>query len=787
MRAWLSALVVVAALGLVSAAAAQVLPREVRERLLSASVEVIPFDSQANTFADKAGSGSVISPSGAVLTNFHVIGDDTTGVYYEWAAIRVSDPRNPDREPQHRYWARFVAGDARHDLALIRIELLADGTPLAPGTTFVSVPIGDANALMLGDPLTIVGYPGIGGYTVSFTSGVIGGWLGEDLTSGGKQWIKTNARLHGGNSGGGAFDERGMLVAIPTFRVQRTVRGFEEQNLLRPVTLALPLLTAHVPDVDRQAGIGSMPPIALPDVTVVPPPVGADTVRGSLGPGSDALASGEYFHIVNRDFPAGVPVELWLRSSEFDVYLGVVDPHGEVVLEVDDTPGQGLDVRERFTPRVTGSHALVVTSAYPGETGAYILDVVVASTPAPPPMPSPTPPPAPTPAPTPTPVPAPAPIPPPTPAPHGTVAGTLGPGRPTMSSGEYYEVFERHFDAGVAVELWLRSDQFDVYLIVLDPDGGVVLEVDDTPGQGPNVRETLVPARSGSHRLIVTSSRQGEVGGFALDIGGLQDPTSPWPPGPTPTPRPPQTETISGALRAGGDTLAGGEYVAFVDRTFEAGVPVEVWLRSTEFDVRLMIAFMRGNEGRVVLDVDDSPGHELDVRETFVPEESGSYKLLITSAFAGETGAYQLDLTVGSGGPPEPGPHAVLVRLPPETAQRALDSSSGTVGAFPIGGSVQGRLRRGDAAGYHTYLVDVPPGTARVTFEVRADHDLDLFVKHGSDIVEWADGGDWLQRDIDSAFDASIVVDWPTAGAWFVDVVFFRGTPATASYTFEAR
>ena len=544
-------------------AGAQPLPREVRERILEAVVEVMPYDSDSGRLVGTSGSGTVISNDGFVLTNFHVIGDDRSGQYYTWHAIFITDPFNPDRTTEHTYWARFIAGDARHDLAIIKIELLADESPLPAGTRFTAMPVGDSNTLIPGDPITVVGYPGIGGLTVTVTAGIVSGWLGEDLETGGKQWIKTDARIAGGNSGGGAFDENGLLVAVPTARVQTTDRGFEEQNLLRPVALALPLINAHVPNALRSGGVSAVapaprtpattPPAAAP---ATPPAAGApatsETISGSLSPFDQTLDSGEYVHLVERAFRAGVPVDLYLRSDEFDVYLGVIGPDGGVVFEVDDTPGEGLDVRERFVPTRDGTHVLVITSAFPGETGAYLLDV--------------------------------------------TVGGAA----------------------------------------VVDPFAGSA--VGDPFASAP-----------GADPFAVT---------------------------------PPAT----------GDPFATA-----------------------------------------------------------------------------------------------PDPFAAPIAVPAATARRALDPSFGTVGPLPLGARVEGRLGGSGATAYHTYVVDVPVGTAAVTFHLDADADLDLFVKHGSDIAEWGDGGDWLLRDIGVEPFATLRVERPTPGRWYVDVVAFGDTRTPASYRFEAR
>ena len=80
---------------------------------------------------------------------------------------------------------------------------------------------------------------------------------------------------------------------------------------------------------------------------------------------------------------AGTPIDIALTSSQFDVYLGLLDPVDEVVLEVDDSPDRGLDVFETFTPASSGSFAVVVSSARPSETGSYQLAVTPAGASAP--------------------------------------------------------------------------------------------------------------------------------------------------------------------------------------------------------------------------------------------------------------------------------------------------------------------------------------------------------------------------------------------------------------------
>jgi S1-C subfamily serine protease len=70
--------------------------------------------------------------------------------------------------------------------------------------------MGDSRAIRELDDLVIIGYPEKGGSTVTVNPGTI---EGKDILD---NWIKTDARLIHGNSGGAAVDSEGKLIGIPT-------------------------------------------------------------------------------------------------------------------------------------------------------------------------------------------------------------------------------------------------------------------------------------------------------------------------------------------------------------------------------------------------------------------------------------------------------------------------------------------------------------------------------------------------------------------------------------------
>lgn len=213
-------------------------------RSLLATVQVLaPIDSEIDRLS--TGSGSVLTKLGHVLTNFHVLGDPDTGQLFNqrgvvWIAVSPPDLRS---EPIVSYRAEIIEADQVKDLALLRVVASADGLPLPADFSMSSIPIGDSDTVRIGDELVILGYPGIGGESITLTRGSVSGFLQAE------NWIKTDAEINPGNSGGSAVNNAGDLVGIPT------AGAFDEEfpgklGLVRPVNEARSLIDRAL----REAG-----------------------------------------------------------------------------------------------------------------------------------------------------------------------------------------------------------------------------------------------------------------------------------------------------------------------------------------------------------------------------------------------------------------------------------------------------------------------------------------------------------------------------------------------------
>ncbi len=242
------------------------LDRQTRLDVMSAAVQVSLVKIEGGeVYYLPWGSGSIISADGLILTNCHVADPVRFGFppeqIPEYDYLGVGLTIRSDRPPQLAYLATVDQADPYLDLAVIRIIAEIDGTEVGPGDLNLPyLELGDSDEIVVGDDLNIFGYPGIGEDTITFTKGVVSGFT-LDAAIEGRAWIKTDATVAGGNSGGTAVDEGGYLVGVPTrggdvdCRVVVDTNGdgrLDDRdtcvpiggflNALRPINLALPLI-----------------------------------------------------------------------------------------------------------------------------------------------------------------------------------------------------------------------------------------------------------------------------------------------------------------------------------------------------------------------------------------------------------------------------------------------------------------------------------------------------------------------------------------------------------------
>jgi S1-C subfamily serine protease len=143
-----------------------------------------------------SGSGVILSDTGIIVTNNHVVADQRTGRAVERVKVRLSDKRTFD--------AKVLGTDPRSDLAVIKIE----------ATNLTPVEMGDSSQLEVGQWVLAIGNPM--GFDNTVSAGVVSS-LKRDLPigeSGLVNAIQTDAAINPGNSGGALTDANGRLVGV---------------------------------------------------------------------------------------------------------------------------------------------------------------------------------------------------------------------------------------------------------------------------------------------------------------------------------------------------------------------------------------------------------------------------------------------------------------------------------------------------------------------------------------------------------------------------------------------
>lgn len=204
--------------------------------------------------ATHTGSGTVISSDGVILTNAHVAAPAAPGLALQY--LSTAPGQNPDElevwvnvnesePPVPRFRAVVATVDGYLDAAVMRVTATLQGAPISRADLRLDcVEIGASAAVHVGSVLTVLGYPGIGGNTISLSAGRVSGFV-ADRKIGQGAWMKTDATVSYGNSGGLAADADGRIVAVPTRAPEwanpMDVGGY---SLLRPIDLLKPLIDA---------------------------------------------------------------------------------------------------------------------------------------------------------------------------------------------------------------------------------------------------------------------------------------------------------------------------------------------------------------------------------------------------------------------------------------------------------------------------------------------------------------------------------------------------------------
>jgi len=166
------------------------------ENISPAVVEILSTEQEeTNIFnqtyiSQSAGSGVIISKDGYIVTNNHVVEGSTS------VTVTLQDGTSQE--------AKVIGTDSRTDLAVLKIE--GDNYPFAN--------FADSDAIRVGDTAIAIGNP-LGELGGSVTTGIVSA-INREVTIDNTTYnlIQTNAEINKGNSGGGLFNDQGLLIGI---------------------------------------------------------------------------------------------------------------------------------------------------------------------------------------------------------------------------------------------------------------------------------------------------------------------------------------------------------------------------------------------------------------------------------------------------------------------------------------------------------------------------------------------------------------------------------------------
>ena len=150
------------------------------------------------------GTGFIVSKDGMILTNKHVVLDESAN-----CTIFTNDGR--------KFSAKILAKDPVQDIALLKIEP-KESSP------FLTIKLGDSSSLQIGQTVIAIGNA-LGEFRNTVSVGVISG-LGRTITASGagivetlEDVIQTDAAINKGNSGGPLLNLTGEVIGINTAMV----------------------------------------------------------------------------------------------------------------------------------------------------------------------------------------------------------------------------------------------------------------------------------------------------------------------------------------------------------------------------------------------------------------------------------------------------------------------------------------------------------------------------------------------------------------------------------------
>lgn len=210
---------------IVSKVAPAVVEVQVKSTVKGSNSYEWPFGSQSqDQVQEGVGSGIIFSKDGYILTNYHVVTEDSSQIADSITVVFSNGKTAP---------AKVVNFDSTEDIAVIKVTTNMD----MPGVA----EFGDSGRLQVGDSVIAIGNPLGNDLVGTVTSGIISA-VNRKVTIENKTLtlIQTDAAINAGNSGGPLVNSLGQVIGVNSAKINET--GVEGIGFAIPINTIKPEL-----------------------------------------------------------------------------------------------------------------------------------------------------------------------------------------------------------------------------------------------------------------------------------------------------------------------------------------------------------------------------------------------------------------------------------------------------------------------------------------------------------------------------------------------------------------
>lgn len=329
----------------------------ITQNQIDAEVQIVCPDNFGNWYS---GSGTIIDPKGIILTNKHVVSDQYGNIintcFIGFTEAINQEPNFGTQNNPNLAKTKYFSSTESLDVAILYLENLSNKT-----YPYINIWNSDSNSLKLGDKIEAIGFPSIGGATITYTSGDFSGF--GSSSSGTQNYFKTTAPLEHGNSGGATYNSNEQFMGIPTMVIAGTLNSI---SYILSVNSIKNWLSGFLGQTYKQEVIQQKPVVVKPTVTLQ---------EDKTPPNFNKLEKLCYYaynednqlaHLSSRCFPKNLGKSEPFKKLKFLIPtkdLPNIDPNGlkKIYYYFDKIPHNKIDSNAKQVAPVKSGNALIIS------------------------------------------------------------------------------------------------------------------------------------------------------------------------------------------------------------------------------------------------------------------------------------------------------------------------------------------------------------------------------------------------------------------------------------------